>query len=108
MERKNLAVLGAKDEVLLYKVVGADVFSPSMQNLKQTFARLATTHKIVLVGAQFAEVLKQQIDECSNQVYPLVQIIPSMQKQGFLCNWIENKAKKILGINLTFEGEKNE
>ena len=100
--KSEIAVIGNLDTILIFKMVGLDVFE--VRDEKSTIEKIneiLNDYKIILVTDDFAPFIENVIKETSKEMYPIITIIPSGTKDSnYALEQIEQSVEHTLGINI--------
>ena len=106
----KLAVVGDKDSIISFKVLGVDVYpidfisdTEELTNrIKKVLEHLvAKEYGIIFITEEYAKYSKKVIDRYKAQTLPMITLIPS--NRGSLnigMSKIEKKKKKAIGTNI--------
>lgn len=99
----KVAVIGDKDSVLAFKVLGIDVFTPvekdQIRNTVDTAA--ANGYGVIFITEFLAQMIPETIERYKGEVTPTVILIPS--NQGTLnigMDEINKNVEKAVGTNI--------
>ena len=97
--RSNIAVIGNKDTVLLFKALGMDVFFTDNYDAKELLNQLAQReYRIILITEREAIIAGDVIDSLAHQPYPVILPIPDgVQSYGLAFDRIKLNMEKVIG-----------
>lgn len=100
--KSEIAVIGNLDTILIFKMVGLDVFE--VRDEKTTIEKIneiLTDYKVILITEDYAPFVEDLIKETNKDMYPIITIIPSgTTDSNFALNKIEESVEHTLGINI--------
>lgn len=106
----KLAVIGDKDSVVSFKVLGLDVYpiefieneEEMLHKIKKVIEHLvAKDYGIIFITEEYAKISKSIIDRYKAQTLPMITLIPS--NRGSLnigMNKIDENIEKAIGTNI--------
>lgn len=101
----KVAVLGDKDQVLLFKAVGLDVvFESSPDKANMRLHRMAREgYAVIYVTESLYPACKETIEEYKSQPYPAIIPIPDvLGAQGLGMAQLKQNVEKAVGVDILF------
>ncbi len=107
MRKDKIAVIGDRDTVLVFKAVGAEIFSVySDEEAITTLKNLAKNFKVILITDDIAERISSTIARYVDKAYPIVVPIPSSNgSSGYGIECIKKNVEKAIGVDILFNRE---
>ncbi len=106
MAKNNFAVIGNKDKMLIFSLVGGDVFSPNGEkDTRAVLGRLLTTYNQIFITSDYARFALDIIEDTYAKPYPIVTILPKDKDDDYAIQKIKQETKKTLGVELSFDEE---
>ncbi len=97
----SLAVISLDKEFTLFKAIKADVFVVDVNNAQDTFLKLISEYRMVIVSEPLAEILSSFIKRTEDTMYPLVLVLPTSKgSNGVAIKNLVRKAREALGIDI--------
>lgn len=106
----KLAVIGDKDSVMSFKVLGLDIYPVDyIENDDEMYKKIkniiehvvAKNYAIILITEEYAKISKEVIDRYKAQTIPMITLIPS--NRGSLnigISKIDENIEKAIGTNI--------
>lgn len=106
MSKDNFAVVGDKDKMLIFSLVGGDVFSPSGANDTRTLlSKLLVSYNQIFITSDYARFAPDIIEDTYNKPYPIVTILPKDKGDNYATQKINQEIKKTLGVELSLDND---
>jgi V/A-type H+/Na+-transporting ATPase subunit F len=102
--KKNMAVLGDKDDVLPFMAIGAEIFlSTNIDEIKNAIIEFAEKgYAIILVSDDYLKEMPEIIEQFALSPMPSITSIPGRNgKSSFANERLNNVIKKAIGIDIT-------
>jgi vacuolar-type H+-ATPase subunit F/Vma7 len=104
MAKDNFAVIGNKDKMLIFSLVGGDVFSPNGEkDTRAVLSKLLTNYNQIFITSDYARYVLDIIDDTRNNTYPIVTILPKDKDDTYGLDKISQEIVKTLGVELSLD-----
>ena len=108
MSMYKIGVIGDKDTILGFKVLGISVFpTTDAKEASSIIRKLAKENfAIIFITEQLAKDIKETIDEYKQSVMPAIILIPNNQGTlGLGMNGVKKSVEKAIGADILFGKE---
>lgn len=108
MSMYKIGVIGDKDSILGFKVLGISVFpTTDMRKASQTIKKLAKeNYAIIFITEQLAKDIEETINEYKRSVIPAIILIPNNQGTlGLGIDGVKKSVEKAIGADILFGKE---
>jgi V/A-type H+-transporting ATPase subunit F len=108
MEQGNIAVIGDRDSVMLWRALGIDtVFAEKPGEIERAIHRLARDGtSVIYITEQAAQQVKEAVDRYKTESYPAIILIPNREgSTGLGMRGIRENIEKAIGADILFEEE---
>ena len=105
----KICVIGNKDSVLIFKAIGADVFTANDENEAKTLIHdlAKDNYAVIYITENLAEKISDTLDKYKTRPYPAIIPIPSASgSTGYGNEGIKKDMEKAIGADILFKGEK--
>lgn len=104
MAKDNFAVIGNKDKMLIFSLVGGDVFSPNGEkDTRAVLSKLLTNYNQIFITSDYARYVLDIIEDTRNNTYPIVTILPKDKDDTYGLDKINQEIVKTLGVELSLD-----
>lgn len=92
--------------MLLFSLVGGDVYSPSgEQDTRALLSKLLTTYNQIFITSDYARYVLDIIEDTRDKPYPIITILPKDKDDTYATQKISQEIKKTLGVELSLDEE---
>ncbi|HHX49324.1 MAG TPA: V-type ATP synthase subunit F [Clostridiales bacterium] len=98
----KIAVIGDKNSVLIFKVLGVDVFDAGTYfETSNLLKKIANDYEIIFITDDIAKEIQSTIEKYTERAYPAIIPIPSSKgSTGFGLNQLSMYVEKAVGIDI--------
>ena len=103
MKENQLAAIGEKEDILVFKAAGIDTFDANTpENIAKTIKLLAKNkYKIIFITEDTALKAKDIIEKYKFQAFPIILPIPGINgSNGYSLKNINSNIEKAIGANI--------
>jgi len=104
--KKEIVVVGDKNQVLLFRAIGADSLSPKKENIHKVFLKAIEEYKIIYIFSSFAKLVQNEIKENAQNEYPIITILPENAQDKYPQTILENQVESAFGTGAIFKEKK--
>lgn len=102
----KVAIIGDKDTIMPFKVLGIDTFSLSVSEhveneMKKIIDKLSKDYAIIYIVEEYFEYAKKSYDKYKKEILPMIIVLPSNKSNLNLGNkFIDENVYKAIGTNI--------
>lgn len=106
----KVAVIGDRDTIIAFKVLGIDVYSVEKnedeeimaQKIKSSIDYLASNnYAIIFLTEEYAKLVEESLKRYKNELLPMITLIPSNKGSlNIALNKIDENIEKAIGTNI--------
>lgn len=103
MKEKQLAAIGEKEAILVFKAAGIDIFeAKTKEEITKTIKHLAKNkYKIIFITEDSAQKAQEIIELYKSQAFPVILPIPGISgSNGYGEKNINSNIEKAIGANI--------
>ena len=110
MRKDNIAVIGDKDSVLLYKAIGINAYPVTDEaEARDKLKALAMNYRVIYIVDTFAEKMTDLLARYKTRPFPAVIPVPSVNgSNGFGMQSVRNDVEKAIGTDILFGSDKKD
>lgn len=110
MLKDEIAIIGDKDSILIYKAIGANVYPVvDEQQARELFKALAMNYKVIYIVDTLQALISDLTDKYKTRSYPAVIPLPSCKgSNGLGLQGIKENVEKAIGADILFANDKKE
>lgn len=110
MLKDEIAIIGDKDSILLYKSIGFNVYPVVDESqARELFKSLAMNYKIIYIVDTLQEKISDLTDKYKNRSFPAVIPLPSCKgSNGLGMQGIKENVEKAIGADILFANDKKD
>ena len=99
--KSDIAVLTDVKELMVFEIVGAEIFYVQKNDARQQLLEAAKSYKFIIVTETLAKLLEMEIKEFESKLFPTIVYLPSTKgESGFALKSLAKKARTSLGIEI--------
>ena len=95
--KREIVVIGTKEQVLLFRAVGVDTITPKKENVRKALLKASEEYKIVYIFSTFANLAQDVINEFSSKEYPIITILPESANDNYASELLTHQIESTLG-----------